>query len=151
MRDSPGMNRRALGILLLGLAPGFASAVDAPELYTRAHGWTLEIATPEGPRSMTLRGDEAQPVNRNQIDVKGLSIFVYSGDASSRVTTILTSPEASFFNQEQRAQGPSAVRLIRDDVDITGEDWTYERAQEKVTIRRHVRLEFKEQLTGLLK
>ena len=151
MRDSPRMNRRALGVLLLGLAPAFATAVDAPELYTRAHNWTLEIATPEGPRSMTLRGEEAHPVTRNQIDVKGLLIFVYSGDAAMHVTSILSSPEATFFNEEQRAQGPSHVRLIRDDGDIQGDDWTYEREGEKVSIRRNVRVEFKEQLTGLLK
>jgi len=145
------MPRRALGYLVLGLAPVLAVAVEAPEIYSRAYNWTSEISTPEGPRSMTLRGDEAHPVNRDQIDVKGLSIFVYSGDATMHVTTILISPEASFFKDEQRAQGPSHVRMIRDDGDIEGDDWTYEREGEKISIRHNVTVRFKEQLTGLIK
>jgi hypothetical protein len=145
------MNRRALGYLLLGLAPAIAAAVEAPEMYSRVHNWIMEIPTPEGPRYMTLRGDEAHPVDRNQIDVKGLVIFAYTGDASMHITTILTSPEASFFKAEKRAQGPSHVRMIRDDGEIQGDDWTYEREGEKISIHHNVTVTFNEQLTGLIK
>ena len=143
------MAARALGWFLL--APALLLAADTPMLETRQHNFALFLFTPEGYRSMTVGGDEAHPVSRDQMDVKGLKIVAFAGDAAAQVKTILLSPEASFFSAEQRASGPGAVRLIRDDYEVTGEDWTYQHEGEKVSIRRHVHVLFKQQLTGLLK
>jgi hypothetical protein len=141
---------RALSLVLL--LPALLLAADSPTaLDTRQHNCAAYLFTPEGYRSMTMGGDEAHQVTTDQTDVSNLKIFVFSGDAASRVTTIILSPAASFFEKEQRASGPASVRVIRDDGEITGEDWTYERAGDKVAIHRNVRVQFKEQLPGLLK
>jgi hypothetical protein len=145
------MGGRALYLLGSLLAPALPAGADTPMLDTRQHNWALSLFTPEGFRSMTLSGDEAHPVNRDQIDVVNLEIIAFSEDPSARVKSIVLSPAASFFAQEQRASGPADVRIIQDAGEITGQDWTFERAGEKVTIRRNVRIVFKAQLTSLLK
>jgi len=151
MRDSLRMGGRALYLFCLLLPAALLRGADSPALQTRQHNFALYLFTPEGYRSMTLGGDEAQSVSKDQLNIVNLVIIAFSGDAASRVTSVLRSPAASFYNKEQRAGGPAAVDLIRDDCEITGEDWTFERAGEKITIRRHVRVQFKEQLTGFLK
>ena len=140
--------RRLLSCFLLTAAALSAAPVNrlAP-----AKNWVLPLFTKEGYHSMTLRGAEVHPVSSDQIDVVDLNISIFVGDDSARVRTILLSPAASFFPRENRASGAESVRLIRDDGEITGEDWTFDQAGEKVSIRRHAHVAFKEQLTDMLK
>ncbi len=116
-----------------------------------AKNWVLPLFTKEGYHSMTLRGAEVHPISSDRIDVIDLNISIFSGDEAAQVRTILLSPNATFYPRENRATGPDAVRLIRDDGEITGEDWTFEQAGEKVSIHRHAHVAFKEQLTDILK
>ena len=105
----------------------------------------------EGFRNMTLRGTEVRPVGSTQVDVTDLSITVFSGDAAARVETMLLSSHASFFPKEQRAAGEKSVRLLRDDIELTGEGWVYEHTTKKVSLARHVRVVFSAQLNDILK
>jgi hypothetical protein len=116
-----------------------------------ARNWVLPLFTNEGYHSITLRGDEVHPVGADRIEVVNINIIIFSSDAESRPVSILLSPEATFFARENRASGPSSVRLIRNDGEITGENWSYEQAGEKVSIRSHVHVVFKEPLNDLLK
>src|SRR5208283_809335 len=84
MRDSLRMSRRALSLLLLVLPSALLVAADTPALQTRQHNFALYLFTPEGYRYMTLGGDEAQSVSKNQLNVVNLVIIAFAGDASSR-------------------------------------------------------------------
>jgi hypothetical protein len=116
-----------------------------------ARNWVLPLFTKEGYHSMTLRGSEVRPAGADRIDIVDLNIAVFSGDPAARVRTILLSPAASYFANENRASGPQSVRVIRDDAEITGEDWTYEQAGEKISLRRNVRVVLRAALSGILK
>lgn len=117
-----------------------------------ARNWVLPLFTAkEGYRNLTLRGSEVRPVGTGQIDVTDLSITVFSGDAAATVETILLSPAASFFQKDQRATGEKSVRLVHDDIEITGEGWVYEHATKKVSLSRNVRVVFTAQLNDILK
>ena len=116
-----------------------------------AINWVLPMFTDkEGFRSMTLRGTEVRPVGKS-IAVTDLSITIFSGDAKAQVDSILLSPAAVFSPKENRAGGDSAVRLIRDDVEVTGTGWTYDHAARKVSLRENVRVSFRAQLNDILK
>ena len=115
-----------------------------------AQNWEMTIFTKEGPRSMVLRGTEVRLIGANRYDVVDLSITIFSGQADARVETILLSPAASFLAKENRASGDKAVRLIREDMEITGEKWTYVHAQRKVTIQKNSRVVFHAALPDLL-
>jgi hypothetical protein len=116
-----------------------------------AKNWVLPLFTPEGFHSMTLRGAEVYTVGADQIDIVNMNITVFSGTAATRVDTILLSPAASFFPRENRASGGQSVRMIRDDIDVSGEQWTYDYTQKKVSIHKGLRVAFRAELNGILK
>lgn len=124
----------------------------APAVGVPAKNWVLPLFTAkEGYRNMTLRGSEVRPVGNARIDVSDLSITVFSGDAAAHVETMLLSPAATFYPREQRASGEKNVRLIRDDIEVTGEGWSYDHAGKKVSLARNVRVVFSAQLNDILK
>jgi len=100
---------------------------------------------------MTLRGSEARTPAANRIDVVDLNITVFSGDATARVESVLLSAQASFFPKDNRATGEKSVRLVRDDIEVTGEGWTYDRTTQTVTILKNTRIVFRAQLNDILK
>jgi hypothetical protein len=119
----------------------------------RVENWRTRIFNRENFLSMRLSGAEAEPVGKDRIDLKDMNITVFAGDGSTRIDTIILSPDASYFPRETRASGPDDVRVIRyrDGVEvceITGEDWTYEQAGKKVSIRRHVHVVYRQPLNG---
>lgn len=128
------------------------TAPDNASAGVPAKNWVLPLFTAkEGYRNMTLRGSEVRPVGNSRIDVSDLSITIFSGDAAAHVETMLLSPAATFFPKEQRAIGAKSVRLIRDDIEVTGEGWTYEHLGKKVSLARNVRVVFSAQLNDILK
>jgi len=116
-----------------------------------ARNWTLPLFTAEGYRQMTLRGDEVHPVSSDRIDILGMNVTVFSGKADAKIDSVLLSPEASFQINEKVASGQKSVRLIRDDVEVTGESWTYNYNEKKVLIFKHAHVVFHAALPDILK
>ena len=140
------------GLLLLSPCSLLPGAESAATTAAPATNWVLpQFTDKEGFHSMTLRGSEVRPVGTKQIAVTDLSITVFSGDAAARVDTILMSPAANFFPKENRASGEKSVRLIHDDIEVTGENWTYDHATQTVVIREKTRIVFRAQLKDILK
>jgi hypothetical protein len=127
-------------------APGDAT-VGPP-----AKNWVLPLFTDkEGYRSMTIRGSEAHSVGSDRIDITDLNITVFSGDAAARVDTMLLASFARFFPDEKRATGERFVRLIRDDMEVTGEAWSFNQTEKRVLIHQNVRVVLHTPLPAILK
>jgi hypothetical protein len=133
-----------IGATLLGLAQD--AAVAPP-----AKNWTLPLFTKEGYRQMTLKGTEVRPITSDQIDITGLDVTVFSGGPEAKVDTVILSPAASFMINEKVARGDQAVRMVRDDVDVTGVGWTYYYNEKKVLIAHNAHVVFHAGLPQLLK
>jgi hypothetical protein len=145
------MKSRLSFLLLAALvAPPTRAQIGSNPAGAPAENWEMKIFTKEGFRSMILRGTEVRMTAANRYDVLDLSITIFSGEADARVDNILLSPAATFFAKENRASGEKAVRLIRDDMEITGEQWTYVHAQRKVTIQKNSRVVFHAALPDLI-
>jgi hypothetical protein len=140
---------RWLAIALLASVPG-APAQDST-IAPPARNWTLPLFTKEGYRQMTLRGDEVRPITPDRVDITGMNVTVFSGTADAKVDSVLLSPEATFMISEKIARGDKSVRLIRDDVEVSGEGWTYDYNQKKVLISRHAHVVFHSALPDMLK
>jgi hypothetical protein len=136
-------------IALLACVPG-APAQDGA-LAPPARNWTLPLFTKEGFRQMTLRGDEVRPVTSDRVDISGMVVTVYSGDAQATVVSVLSSPEATFMINERIARGDKSVRLVRDDVEVTGAGWTYYYNEKKVLIARNSHVVFHAAMPDILK
>jgi hypothetical protein len=146
------VNRLLKSILAgLALAAGADAGADEVQAEPPAHNWVLPLFTKEGYRQMTLRGDKVQPVSSDRVDITGMTVTVYSGDAKARVESFLSSPEATFLINEKVGKGPGTVHLVRDDSEVEGEGWTYLYNERKVLIARHVHVVFHAAMPDLLK
>jgi hypothetical protein len=145
-----------LCVTVLGLAAGSASLLsqvksDSTNTLPPGLQWKLPLFTKEGFRSMSLRGDRVIPIGSDRIDVDNIEIMVFSGDKKQTVSTILLSPKASYYAKAAEVKGSGEVRVIRDNGEISGENWRYKRVGEKISIRRNARVVFKEQVTDMLR
>jgi hypothetical protein len=151
----PRSHRRPhLGWILLagiGCAGGLAQGPSPAPAAAPAVNWVLPLFTDqEGHRLMTLRGSEARPAGE-KLTVKDLSVTTFSGTAEAQVETILLSPTAVFDPKTNIASGAATVRLIRDDIEVTGRGWTYDHRAKKVSLAADVRIVFAAQLNDILK
>jgi hypothetical protein len=136
-------------IALLALAP--CAPAQEVAVAPPARNWTLPLFTKEGYRQMTLRGDEVRPITADRIDVSGMTVTVFSGDAAAKVVSVLVSPDATFLVSEKLARGDKSVRIVRDDIDVKGDGWSYSYNEKKVLIYRHAHVVFHSALPDILK
>jgi hypothetical protein len=128
-----------------------ASAAQDIAVAPPASNWTLPLFTKEGYRQMTLRGDLVHPVDSDRVEIVGMNFTVFSGGADAKVDSVILSPKARFMINERIASGAGTVRLIRDDIDVTGEDWNYSYNEKKVLIMRKAHVVFHATLPEMLK
>lgn len=114
-------------------------------------GYSVSFFSDEGYRSVHVKGATADLSNPDRVVVTGLVLTQFSGDATEEVDTVLLSPEAVVEPGPEVATGPSSVRLIRDDLELTGEDWRYEHASKRILIHKKARIVFQAPLADLLK
>ncbi|KXU36855.1 hypothetical protein AXK11_03445 [Cephaloticoccus primus] len=149
--------RRRLCTALLAAALLVALAVQlraAPErgLGTQAplSQFRLPTFNSEGHRSMLIESTEAI-VGATRIELTNLNLTLFDGTAANTIETILLSPQATAYPEEETINGEGPVRIIRDDVEITGTGWRYEHAQQKVTIAKNTRIQFRAALPDLIR
>jgi hypothetical protein len=90
-----------------------------------------------------LRGATVKPAGEDGIAVTDMNVTVFSGDAAARVETVLLSRDATFFPKQSQVSGEKSVRVIRDELEVTGEDWSYDQAGKKVSIHKNVRVVYR--------
>ena len=111
----------------------------------------LPAFTPEGHRAWLVRGSEARFANENQIDIKELTLSVFSGGADEKVETLILSPTAVVHPAEAVITGPGSIRVINDQFEAGGLSWRYEHKSKKVSIGRKVRVTFRAEFKDYLK
>ena len=145
---------KRLFALLLPLAAGataFAAttqiAPDKPVINFR-----LPNFTPEGFRAWLVRGSEAYYLPKeNQIDVKELTLSIFSGKSDGKLVTMVLSPSAKVLPAEAVVTGESTIRVINDEYEATGTGWRYTHKDKKISINKKVRVSFTAELTEILK
>jgi hypothetical protein len=120
-------------------------ATDAPIVNFR-----LPTFTREGFREWLVRGTEARLVSATEVDIRELTLTEFSGDESDRITTMLLSPLARVMTDTRVASGPSTIRVLTDTLEATGEEWTYDHREKRVSMRKNVRVTFRAELKNLL-
>lgn len=120
-------------------------ATDAPIVNFR-----LPTFTPQGYRQWLVRGTEARLISTKEIDIRELTLTVFTGDESDRIETMILSPTAKVLTEPQIVSGSGTIRVIRDDLDATGTDWTYSHQEKRVSMRKNVRVTFRAELKNFL-
>ena len=141
---------RLLVTFFLLLSGAFVFGAPSPTAQTPVSQFRLPTFTKEGHRSMLLQGSEAI-VGQAQIELVDLNLTLFTGDETNTVDTIILSPQATAKPESEIVQGLMAVRIISDDLEITGIGWTYEHSKKKVSIHSNTRIVFRAQLPDILK
>lgn len=99
---------------------------------------------------MTARGSEATLITSHEIQVIDLNLTIFSGDAATRVDTILLSPAATFLPDAKIARGEKSVRYIGENIEASGTRWVYRHDAKKISLDGDVRVTFSAELKNLL-
>ncbi len=108
----------------------------------------------QGYRSSLLVGDEATIVSAAQIDIKEMHFTLFTGDETNAIDTTLLAPVATVRIQEHShtiVDGKGPVRVVRTDLDASGENWTFAYPEKKLTMRANVHVVIRAPLGDLLK
>ncbi len=126
------------------------TAAESGSSRTPVSNFRLPTFTKDGHRSMLLQGTEAI-VGARQVELTGLNLSLFAGDARNQVEIIILSPTAVADLESDIISGPGTVRFIRDDLEITGTEWRYDHRGKKVSIARNSRVVFQAQMPDILK
>lgn len=140
-----------LSCLLAIAAVAFAATTqispDKPVINFR-----LPNFTPEGYRSWLVRGSQAQYLPKtNEVDVKDLTLSVFSGKSDDKMTTMILSPTAKVLPDKSLVVSDSTIRVINDDFEATGTGWRYDHKERKTTIDKKVRVTLHGEIKNFLK
>ncbi len=140
-------------VFLLSLLPVAAASAANTQLSTDKPviNFRLPAFTPEGHRAWLVRGSEARFASENQIDIKELTLSVFSGRADEKVDTLILSPTAEVHPAEAVITGSDTIRVINDQFEASGLNWRYAHKSKKVSIGRNVRVIFRAEFKDYLK
>lgn len=128
-------------------AAGTQISTDKPVINFR-----LPSFTPEGYRAYMVRGSEGFYLpQKNQINIKELTLTVFSGKSDDKITTVILSPTATVLPNESVVTGDSTIRVINDDFEATGTGWRYTHKEKKTIIQKKVRVTFHAEIQNFLK
>jgi len=130
------------------------SAADSNITNAPVKKFRLPQFNDQGFRTGLLEGDEARLISQTQIDIKEMHFTVFSGDENNAVDTTLLAPTATIHIPDPQhivVEGKGPLRVVRSDLDASGADWTYAHAEKKISMRKHVHVIFRSELTDLLK
>ena len=148
------MNRLALTFLLVALTAAFAPAqTDAPKIKPSApvKNLTIPTFTKDGKRETFMKAGEALFVTPTHVDVKDMHFTLFTKDGTGAFDTILLAPTATFLRDKQTVSGEDSVRLLRIDIEVTGEQWSYNHLEKRVLIGNNARVTFQDELKDIIK
>ncbi len=139
--------------ILLSLVPAAAVLAANTQISTDKPiiNFRLPAFTAEGYRAWLVRGSEARYANENQIDIKELTLSVFSGRADEKVDTLILSPVAVVHPTDAVVTGPTTIRVINDQFEASGTNWRYAQKDKKVSIAKNVRVIFRAEFKDYLK
>ena len=145
----PRLPFRSFLVFLLATSAGWSATTqittDRPIINFR-----LPHFTPEGHRSWLVRGSEARYLKEGQVDITGLNLSIFTGEADGKVETLILSPSAQVLPADQVVRGADSIRVINDRFEATGSDWNYSQRDQKVSIGKNVRVVLHTQLKNIL-
>ena len=140
-----------LSLALIAFA-GLAMA-QAPRVSTSApvKDYSITFFSDAGYHKMRVEGGSADLQDRNSVRVENMTLTLFSGEADRAVESVLMAPIAILEPETEQVSGPDAVRLIRDDLELFGENWSYNHLERKIHLRRNAKIIFNAHLTDYLK
>lgn len=138
----------AISLLTTGCQPIFASNNFIPN--APVINFKLPMWQEEGYRSWFLNGEQGIYVSENEVDILGMKIVIFSGDARELLEATIESPKAIILIHENKASSDDSIGVVGASYHLTGKDWTWDGEQKKMSINKEVNVVFDQSLKGLL-
>lgn len=149
------MNRLAfISVFLLAAATLVTAAESAaPKIKPSAPVKDFRLPTfdKDGKRATFMKASEALFVTNTRIDVKEMNFTLFTKDGTGAFDTLLLAPTATFLTDKQIVSGNDSMRLLRVNVEVTGEQWSYNHIEKRVLIGKNVRVTFQDELKDIIK
>ncbi|MDF3059035.1 MAG: hypothetical protein K0R17_3250 [Rariglobus sp.] len=148
------MNRPlAIFLALLACAAPSAAQTTAPKVIPSApiKNFRLPTFDKEGKRATFMRAGEALFITPTQIEVKDMHFTLFTKDGTGAFDTVLLAPSATFLTDQRIVSGKDSVRLIRINLEVTGEQWSYNHLEKRVLIGNNARVTFQDELKDIIK
>lgn len=104
-----------------------------------------------GKRSTYMRAGEASIISATRIDVKDMQFTLFTKDGTGSFDTVILAPSATFITDKQFVSGTESVRLIRENLEVSGEQWSYSHPEKRVLIAKNARVTFQDELKDIIK
>ncbi len=148
------MNHLAITLLaLLACATPAAAQGLSPKIIPSAPIKEFRLPTfdKDGKRATFMRASEALFVTPTQVDVKEMQFTLFTKDGTGAFDTVITAPSATLLTDKQFISGKESVHLVRVDLEVTGEQWSYNHPEKRVLIGRNARVTFQDELKDIIK
>lgn len=127
--------------LLISSAAGMAWSKEADSDAGNEGPTIRNFSLPEYNEKMELvsriEGDAAKAVQDDTFEITNLRFEMYrSGKVNARVT----SPFCTFNKRKNRGWSKSSIRITRDDLVVTGEDYEFNGKKEQIRIRKNAKV-----------
>jgi lipopolysaccharide export system protein LptC len=141
---------RPLLLIVLPVAAAMAATTqvssERPIINFSTTSWTVD-----NHRAWLLRASEARRL-QDLVEVKELTLAIFPGKADDeKVETMILSPIANVQLEKEVVTGPDTIRVLRDEFEASGADWSYEHKEKKIIINKNVRIAFRAELKDILK
>ena len=126
---------------------------DRPQIKTSVPIKDLKIPAfdKNGHRTTYMRAGEALIISDNRIDVKDMQFTLFTKGGTDTFDTVLLAPSATFIKDKEFVSGNDSVRLIRENLEVTGEQWSYSHPEKRVLIAKNARVTFQDELKEIIK
>lgn len=138
--------RALLLSIVIAVAAHAQMTPDAP-----IKNFKLPMFNNAGVKVWDLRGEEAKYVSQDQVDLFTMHLKVFKNDGSGAVQLEIESPHATVYADQHLVTGSDSIRVLNDDFEITGRNYTWRGREQSVTINENVRVVFKAPLQDMLK
>lgn len=118
---------------------------DAPVV-----NFKLPMFNKDGHRTWFLSGKQGTYVNEGEVDVLGMKISIFSGDARDLLEATIESPRAVMFINENKAVGNDSIEVVGPSYHLTGKNWTWDGTLKKMSINKEVKVIFDQSMNGLI-
>jgi hypothetical protein len=149
-----------ISVLLLATAtfvsaeePAAPAAPAEPKIKPSApiKDFRLPTFDKDGKRATFMKASEALFVTNTRIDVKEMNFTLFTKDGTGAFDTLLIAPTATFLTDKQIVSGNDSMRLLRVNIEVTGEKWSYNHIEKRVLIGKNVRVTFQDELKDIIK
>jgi len=121
----------------VGLVLGFLLPALAQEVGQQISGFKIPDYDEQMKLSSMLFGDHAEIMPSGSVEIRNLKLEYYEDEA---VAMRITAPNCTYDRRKNRARSDGRIRISRDDMVVTGEDFEFDVKNENFLVKKNAKV-----------